>query len=78
MLLYLEDVLHDREGVETGRRVVNLGMSGMLLRRIRPSHWSNLSGSGLGLSFVYISLCQHLNNMLFRYITISSTFSTFD
>jgi hypothetical protein len=73
MLLYLEDVLHDREGVETGRRVVNLGMSGMLLRRIRPSHWSNRSGSGLGLSFVYISMStsqQHAFSLYYNLINL--------
>jgi hypothetical protein len=60
MLLCLEDILRDREGVETRRGVVNCGISGMLLRRIRPSYWSNLSGLGLGLIFSHLSLCQHL------------------
>jgi hypothetical protein len=65
MLLCLEDILRDREGVETRRGVVNCGISGMLLQRIQPSYWSNLSGSGLGLNyfpFISMSTSHNMSN----------------
>jgi hypothetical protein len=63
------------------RGVVNCGISGMLLRRIRPSYWSNSSGSGLGLIFfpiISMSTSHNMSNYTKNRNIISSILSTND